>query len=248
MAGRRSGIAAVAVLLAATGAAAQSPPSLPGIGATDPRVEVDAGEAPWRSLGKLQMTAGAVRSVCTATVVAPDKILTAAHCLYNRRTGAYFQASAMHVLLAYARGQHQAHGRVASFVTGAGFNPAEPDRSRGSDWAVLTLEAADRMPDVALPICQALSSPGLPVAIGGYSQDRGFTITADRDCRIVAMATDAGGRPLLRHDCAATRGVSGAPVLVHENGQWCVAGINVAAARDGPGGIATTVGDARKAF
>jgi protease YdgD len=221
---------------------------MPGVGARDPRVEVDAAEAPWRSLGKLQATAGGMRSVCTATLVAADKVLTAAHCLYNRRTESFFLPSSMHFLLAYARGQHEAHGRVVRFTTGSDYDPASPGRSRGSDWAVLTLDPQDPMPDAVLPIRIAPPAPGTIIAIGGYSQDRGFTITADRDCRIVALVADASGRRLLRHDCAATRGVSGAPVLMLEGSEWRVVGINVAAARDGPGGVATTLQEARKAF
>ncbi len=243
-----TGVAAIVLATMAEDAAAQPAPALPGVGQRDPRVEVDAGEAPWRSLGKLQATAGGMRTVCTATLVAADKVLTAAHCLFNRRTENFYSPSSMHFLLAFARGQHEAHGRVVSFTTGTDYDPASPDRTRGSDWAVLTLDAKDQMPEATLPIRLAPPAPGSLVAIGGYSQDRGFTITADRDCHIVAHVADRAGRKLLRHDCTATRGVSGAPVLMLEGGAWRVVGINVAAARDGPGGVATTLIEARKAF
>ena len=48
-------------------------------------------------------------------------------------------------------------------------------------------------------------------------------LTADLDCRVLGEE-----RGLIRHDCAAIQGVSGAPVLVKTGGGWSVAGINVA--------------------
>jgi V8-like Glu-specific endopeptidase len=36
----------------------------------------------------------------------------------------------------------------------------------------------------------------------------------------------------LTHDCAATHGTSGAPVLARQAGRWVVVGINIAAGRN----------------
>ena len=55
-----------------------------------------------------------------------------------------------------------------------------------------------------------------------------------------------GGRLLLKHDCNATRGSSGAPVLVQGSAGWVIGGINVAAPRGQVGGLASTVDEARK--
>src|ERR1700741_3718565 len=87
-------LAAVILPLPAAAAAERSTdtpaierPILPGVGKEDPRVMVDPSEQPWRAIGKLQTTAGALYASCTGTLVKPDLVLTAAHCLFNARTG-----------------------------------------------------------------------------------------------------------------------------------------------------------------
>ena len=43
---------------------------------------VDINTYPWSSIGKIGISAISVRSTCTASVIGPQQILTAAHCLY----------------------------------------------------------------------------------------------------------------------------------------------------------------------
>ena len=78
-------IALAALLLAAPAAAQQSRQApavvaLPGIGANDPRQPVDARQAPWRSLGRVQTELG---TRCTGVLVGLTRVLTAAHCLVS---------------------------------------------------------------------------------------------------------------------------------------------------------------------
>lgn len=192
-------------------------PLLPGIGADDRRVAVDADAAPWRSLVKVQTNLG---GRCTGVLVTPDRVVTAAHCLVNPRAPRFLPASSLHVLLGYDRGEYRVHATVVSFVAGAGYDPAG-QRERASDWAVLTLTAP--VAGEPLPVLATPPPAGAPAMLGGYSQDRAQILTADPDCRILG-----GGAGLLVHDCAATRGTSGGALLVRSGAGWAVAGIGVA--------------------
>ena len=214
------------------------PPSLPGIGNHDPRVRIDPSKSPWRALGKLQATAGSLRISCTGSLVGPRIVLTAAHCLFNQRTRHYFLASSLHFLIGYESGRYAAHAHVLSFVVGSGYEPREAAKTAGSDWAFLTLDSRLGTPDRVLAIAGRLPEIGSKVMIGGYSQDNPLRLTADVDCRIVGWAVDGNRRPLLRHDCAATRGASGAPVLMRSGSDWTIEGVDIAAARSGAGGVA----------
>ena len=169
---------------------------------------VDADTYPWSSVGKLYNSIG---GACTAAAVAPDKVLTAAHCLYAFRTGRFLRAEAIHFLLGYARGDYRIHARVASFGIGPGYDPKDEARTAGADWAVLTL--AEPLPATVRPIAlsPALPAPGSQIEIGGFAQDRAYLMTADQHCRFVGVLT--GGR-LLRHDCVIEHGDSGAPLLL----------------------------------
>ena len=58
-------------------------------------IDVDADVFPWSSVGKIYNSA---RSSCTGSVIAPDKVLTAAHCLFNRATSRFLQPDALQFL------------------------------------------------------------------------------------------------------------------------------------------------------
>jgi protease YdgD len=82
--------------------------------------------------------------------------------------------------------------------------------------------------------------------VGGYSQDHPLLLTADIGCRIMGQIDDGSGHHLLRHNCAATRGVSGAPLLARDGTDWLVVGVVVAAEKGAPGGFAVTLGEISK--
>src|SRR6476660_1253337 len=99
-------------------------------------IDVDANVFPWSSVGKIYNSA---RSSCTGSVIAPDKVLTAAHCLFNRATVRFLQPDALHFLLGYKGGEYRSHARVASYVLGPNYKPDEVNKSILADWAILVL-------------------------------------------------------------------------------------------------------------
>lgn len=233
----------LAVLAAAAEAGAPASP-LPGIGAHDPRVRIDPAAAPWRGVGKLQATSGNLHQSCTATLVGLRTVLTAAHCLFNPRTRRYFPPSALHFLLGYAGGDYEGEGTGTQIRVASGYDPRQPLKTLGRDWALVRVDAALGTPDRILRIRPTQPEPGARVMIGGYSQDHRQLLTADPTCRIIGAARDAAGDPVLRHDCAATRGASGAPVLVQDGAGWGIGGIDVAAEKGAAAGIVAIVVEA----
>ena len=149
-------------------------PALPGIGAHDPRRPVDAAQAPWSALGRVQTELG---GRCTGTLVAPDRVLTAAHCLVARRTGRLVQPGSVHVLLGYHLGAWRAHGRVVGFTLGPGYTAGVGPVA--ADWAVLHLAAPMDQAQPVLPLLREPPAPGSPLMLGGYQQDRPEVLMAD---------------------------------------------------------------------
>ncbi|PWS38134.1 protease [Falsiroseomonas bella] len=226
--------AALAVLLLALPAAAQDtrrpPPGLlmPGVGPDDPRRPVNRRLQPFESLGRVQTELG---GRCTGALVAPDRVLTAAHCLIAPRTNRPVQPRSVHFLLGYERGEWTAQARVASFVIGDGYDPQRGEA--GADWALLTLDRRLGPPHRPLPLLRQVPAPRTPAMLAGYQQDRPEVLLADSQCRILGLNRPRGGLPTLVHDCAGTRGSSGAPLLVQlPGGGWGVAGVAAAVSAD----------------
>jgi protease YdgD len=224
---------ALAFLSIALSAAAQTQPPPPGIGPHDPRVRENADSGPWRAVGKLQATSGRMHESCTGTLIGPALVLTAAHCVFNRRTGHNFLPESLHFLVGYYGGNYAGHAVGVRLVTGPGYDPLKPQRTLGADWALLTLASPLGAPDRMLPLRREPLAVGTPVMIGGYGLDHPLVLMADPKCRITLHAADPGGRGLLLEDCAATRGDSGAPVLVRDGKGWAVGGVFVAGSARG---------------
>lgn len=224
-------------LSCSTGAATL--PLRPGVGAVDHRIPVDISAKPWNSLVRVQTELG---ERCTGFVVSPQIVVTAAHCLYLPRVRRFIQPASVHVLLAYRDGDYAAHALVLRFVVPAAYNPLDEAGTAGADRAVLVLDRrllpeTETLPEAPVPVMPAR------ILLGGYGQDRNEVAVADRTCALVGRASDGEGRPLLVHDCEATRGTSGAPLLWQRpDGRWAAVGIQIEAAAGAGGRAVPLVG------
>ena len=162
---------------------------------------------------------------CTGFLVAPDRVATAAHCLYSARLGRFIPPQSVHVLLGYDAGRHAGHATVATYRLAEGYDPRRTPRAHGADIAVLALARGLSAPWLVL----GEAAPGAQVVLGGYNRDRAEVIAADLACRVSGWAQDGTGRALLAHDCAGTFGTSGAPLLQRDgDGRWRAVGVQVA--------------------
>jgi protease YdgD len=220
----------------------QAPPAAPrrvGVGREDPRVPMDPSAAPWRGVGRLQREGAS----CTGALVGPRSVITAAHCVVGRVEGGngIMPAAAFRFLLGYHRGRWAAEARVQAIRLDPDFDATGdlpgPD---WADWALLTLDRAIGTPDRVLPLLREVPLASDRAMVGGYQQGQRDVLLGDPDCRVVGRTMHDLGRPMLLHDCTATRGASGGPVLVQLPGSrgWAVAGVLVAMRRGMPLGVA----------
>lgn len=211
---RRVAWALLLCLMAAPAAAQHG--TLPGIVGADDRHMVEPREYPWSAVGRLNTTVG---QRCTGIMVGPRLVATAAHCLFNRRTGRLLRPNAVHFLAAYGRGEWAATSRAVQIRRGTEGPPGNP----AVDWAIVTL--ADPIGREVGWVAPAAGppAPGSAILRVGYGQDRAHLPMAVLGCRIVAAGRD---RPVLAHDCDAVRGDSGSPVLALHDGRITLVGIH----------------------
>lgn len=204
------------------------------IGEGDPRIKVDQTEMPWRAIGRLQAGGGS----CTASLIGPSLLLTAAHCVFDAGSRQYYPAKSFHFKLAYAEGKFTADAKGKRVTVAPGYDPVLNIGTMSKDWALIQLDNAIGTPDNILTMQRTTPAAGATAALGGYANDNIENLLADPDCNVLGLMFDSSGAPLIRHNCAATQGVSGAPFLIRKDAEWFVGGILVVGSANGIGGAA----------
>lgn len=215
------------LILLSTTVQAQDGSALPGILGQDDRVMKESDRWPFSAIGRLNK---AGTGFCTATLIAPDLAATAAHCLWNSRTGRPHGPEFLTFVLGVSRGDHGTVAAVAATETQGCWSfddLAAGKADMGCDIALLRLKT----PVTAVEPVEMLRGasaivPGTAVTIAGYQQDRPYMLSADNACQFVGHLKGA-----LIHSCDATNGASGSPILASVGGRTVMVGVHVGTAR-----------------
>lgn len=184
----------------------------------------------WQAVGRLNV---AGRSFCTAVLVGPETVLTAAHCLVHPVTRSVARPDSIHFVAGYRLGQFAAHRQAEAVMLAPGFDPARSAARQDlrADTAFLRLDAPIR--DVTPIEIGRPVRPGEAVTVVSYARDRPEAASVDDGCTVAELR--AG---LARLDCPALHGMSGAAVLTRAEGAFRVGAVIVATLGEGGGGSA----------
>lgn len=194
--------------------------------AADPRRVISEPRAVLDAIGRVNVAGFKRKSLCTGTLIAADKVVTAAHCVFNKRTSQPHRVQKIHFVAGKWRDRHKAHGRVASirFLNGYDTNPRIEN-----DVAILTLT-------------EPVAVTPLPVRQGGratrdlahilYGRDRPHLPVVDDTC---AQTSETNVPHVWLTSCVTIQGGSGGPVFEYgeEGAIWTVSAIMVALVRGG---------------
>lgn len=195
--------AALALALA-TAAAAQDQPLR--------KLETGDQARGWDAVGRLDLGDS---GFCTATLIAPAVVLTAAHCLFDKDTGRMVDPATMEFRAGWRNGRAVAYRKVRRAL-------AHPDYVYGGeekfqrvayDIAVLELDQPIRLASVEPFETDLRPKKGDEVGVVSYAQDRSEVPSLQQVCHVVERQDS-----VLVLSCSVDFGSSGAPIFAFRDG------------------------------
>jgi protease YdgD len=225
----------LAVLLAASGHRALADELHPGIIGTDDRQRVETEGPPWDAIGQVNIAGYRRLFRCTGTLIAPDMVITAAHCVMDTRTRAPFPLRNIHFLAGVRGERHKGHAIARCVQVLSGYDFGSPTSKASSDTiardaALIVLEQALDVAPIRLVDPERLASDA-PLTHAAYAADRRYVLSVHTGCQRLPSGQ---ARNVWRTDCDTHPASSGGPVFHGQGGETRLAAIMI-----GAGGGAT---------
>jgi protease YdgD len=147
--------------------------ALPAIAQEAPLVSLQTADDSkgWNAVGRLNL---GKHGFCSGALIAPDLVLTAAHCLYDKTTGARIPAQDIEFLAGLRNGRAEAYRKAARAVAHPEYiysGNGELDRV-GFDIALIQLDQPIRQPSITPFATADAQGIGAVIGVVSYAQDR----------------------------------------------------------------------------
>lgn len=166
----------------------------------------------WEAVGRLDIDG---KGFCTGTLIAPDLVLTAAHCMYETNGGQAVDFSRISFLAGLRNGRAEATRTIRTAIV----HPSYDNRSDTTsdivryDVALLQLNQPIRNSRIEPFEISTSLLRGSQVGVVSYAKDRAESPSLQETCDVTGQ--QAG---MLVMSCEIDFGASGSPVFRNENG------------------------------
>ena len=216
----------------------QSEDLRPGIIGKDDRVRLDDKGPPWDAVGQVNVGGYRMTDQCTGTLVAPNLVVTAAHCVMNPWSGRPYPLHDIHFIAGVRGAANKGHGTARCLHFPKDYRFVAPDkilptmpaqkvplRSFATDVVAIVLDS--KLAVDPAPVAEALAPrPDLTLVHVAYAADHRFMPWAHFGCRLLQSDPDTS---LWFNDCDTHPGSSGGPLFVSTDGSRKLAAIMVGA-------------------
>lgn len=179
----------------------------------------------WRAVGRLNI---GEYSFCTGALVAPDLVLTAAHCLYDPDTNQPVDSSQIEFLAGWRNGRAVAYRKARRFVVHDDYDLDQHVVLKRVSSDVALIELARPIQDNSVEPFKWLErlSAGEDVKVVSYAKDRSEAPSIEEPCSVL----DADRRTLVL-SCTVDFGASGSPIFINDQGEAKIASVVSAMAK-----------------
>ncbi|WP_223865974.1 trypsin-like serine peptidase [Salipiger aestuarii] len=167
----------------------------------------------WEAVGRLEL---AGKAFCTGALIAPDLVLTAAHCLYDTTTGAQVPVDQIQFLAGWRSGRAAAYRRVRRAVAHPDyvFDASEKTERVRRDIALIELQLPIRNTTIQPFRLAPAPTKGAELSVVSYAHDRSEAPSLQGLCEVLARESR-----MLVLSCRVDFGSSGSPVFNFVDGE-----------------------------
>lgn len=161
----------------------------------------------WEGVGRLDVEG---KGFCTGALIAPDLVLTAAHCLYDRSSGKRVDISTMEFRAGWRDGRASAYRQVRRAVVHPDYDfdgTVTTERVR-NDLALIELDRPIRNTTVIPFETAERPAKGDSIGVVSYALDRSEAPSMQEMCHVMARQNG-----VLIMSCDVNFGSSGAPIF-----------------------------------
>lgn len=178
----------------------------------------------WQAIGRVNGAGFRTVSGCTGALIAPDLVLTAAHCVNREKVG-----STRHFVAGWDRGAFVAHEKSDTILVHPRYEPTNATARLRYDVALIRLPSPIDS-ELVTPLALRAGTRRAPrrADLFGYHNQRPHALSAHLSCDLVNAQT----APMWRFDCEVIAGNSGGPVIVVTDDGPKVAGVIVARSQE----------------